>query len=183
MGVSRVRSAALAAVSSVAIGVSGGSIAAAGAATPSHFRAHSTVSQQNAVAKARSYLSIDSFSLKGLIGQLKFDGFSAADATYGATHAGANWTKEALQKAKSYLGEDSFSFKGLIAQLRYDGFTTAQATYGVTHSGANWFKEAAKKAKSYMSEDSFSASGLLGQLEYDGFTPAQARYGVKAVGL
>ena len=54
----------------------------------------------------------DSFSRKGLIGQLKFEGFSTADATYGASHSGANWMRQAVLKAKDYLKFDSFSYSG-----------------------------------------------------------------------
>jgi len=144
----------------------------------------STVSQQNALRDAKEYLqSGQYFSLKSLIGQVKYDGFSTADATYGATHSGANWNKEAVGDAKQYLQTQPFSFKGLIGQLEYDGFTSSQAGYGVARSNANWDREAALDARQYLTSQAFSASGLVGQLEYDGFTASQAQYGVKAVGL
>jgi len=91
---------------------------------------------QEALAAAKEYLSIQAFSLKGLIAQLDSpDGgqFTAAQATYGAEHTGANWDKEALAAAKQYLSDQAFSLKGLEAQLDSpDGgqFTAAQATYG-----------------------------------------------------
>jgi hypothetical protein len=66
---------------------------------------------------------------------LKYEGFSTSDATYGASHAGANWWKEAAAKAKEYLKLEAFSRSGLIGQLRYDGFTYAQALYGVRRVG------------------------------------------------
>jgi hypothetical protein len=143
----------------------------------------STVSQQNALRDAKQYLQSGSFSLKGLIAQVKYDGFSTADATYGATHAGANWNKEAVGDAKQYLQTGAFSLKGLIGQLEYDGFTRSQAGYGVANSNGNWDKEAAKDAREYVKQQAFSASGLVGQLEYDGFTASQAEFGAKAVGL
>ena len=42
-----------------------------------------TVAQSNAKKSATSYLKYSAFSRTGLIGQLEFEGFSTADATYG----------------------------------------------------------------------------------------------------
>ena len=36
------------------------------------------------------------FSYKSLIEQLKYEGYSSGDATYAASHSGANWYKEAV---------------------------------------------------------------------------------------
>ena len=69
-------------------------------------------------------------SLKGLEGQLEYDKFTPAQATYGAVHSGANWNTEAYRDAKQYLSTAAFSLSGLISQLEYDQFTPAQATYG-----------------------------------------------------
>ena len=70
-----------------------------------------------------------------LIKQLMYEGFSRADATYGADAAHANWYKQAALKAKDYMDLTAFSRSGLIAQLKYEGFTTAQATYGAKAVG------------------------------------------------
>jgi hypothetical protein len=51
-------------------------------------RASTSLSRQNAVAKARDYLDYDSFSCSGLIGQLEFEGYSSSDATYAAKQVG-----------------------------------------------------------------------------------------------
>jgi hypothetical protein len=98
-------------------------------------KASSTSSRDQAVRVAKSYLEFQGFSLKGLVHQLKFEGFSTSDATYGATHAGANWTKQAVRVAKSYLESQGFSFTGLVHQLEFDGFTPAQAVHGVHGAG------------------------------------------------
>jgi hypothetical protein len=90
-----------------------------------------TVSQQNAVGKAADYLSYSSFSRSGLIKQLKFEGFTTKDATFGVDAQKANWNEQAAKKAAEYLGTSSFSRSGLIKQLKFEGFTTKQATYGV----------------------------------------------------
>lgn len=94
-----------------------------------------TVSQRNAVAKAKSYLSFAGFSRDGLIEQLEYDQFSHADAVYGADNSGANWTEQAAIKAQSYMEFSAFSRGGLIEQLEYDGFTRAQAEYGADSVG------------------------------------------------
>ena len=75
------------------------------------------------------------FSYTGLIEQLKFEGYSDEEATYGADHCGANWNEQAAKKAQSYLDVMSFSKSGLIEQLKFDGFTQEQAEYGVTAVG------------------------------------------------
>jgi hypothetical protein len=95
----------------------------------------SPISRANAVRSAKEYLHSQAFSLKGLVSQLKYEGFSTSDATYGATHSGANWMKEAVATAKEYLHSQAFSRSGLIAQLEYDGFTSSQALYGVRAVG------------------------------------------------
>jgi Host cell surface-exposed lipoprotein len=94
-----------------------------------------TVSQQNAVRSAQDYLQTQAFSQKGLIGQLKYEGFSTADATYAVSAFYVNWSDQAAKDAKDYLQSQAFSRSGLIGQLEYDGFTAAQATFGVNKVG------------------------------------------------
>lgn len=94
-----------------------------------------TVSQQNAVKKAKSYLNFTAFSRKGLIEQLEFEGFTHDDAVYGVDNVGADWNEQAVKKAKSYLDFTAFSRKGLIEQLEFEGFTHEQAVYGTEQNG------------------------------------------------
>jgi hypothetical protein len=94
-----------------------------------------TVSQKNAVAKAKSYLDYSSFSYAGLVDQLEFEGFTTDQATYGANNCGADWYEQAYQKALSYLDYSSFSHSGLVDQLVFEGFTAEQAEYGVGMTG------------------------------------------------
>lgn len=142
-----------------------------------------TTGEKNALSKANSYLRAMPFSYEGLIGQLKYEGFTDAEAKYGADHCGANWNEQALKKAKNYLQAMPFSAKGLTEQLKYDKFTSAQAQYGVQHCGANWKTQAAKKAKSYLDIMSFSRESLISQLKYDGFTQEEAVYGAEQNGF
>jgi len=104
-------------------------------ASPDPTVVEESVSEANAREKAQSYLEYSSFSRRGLIDQLKYEGFSTADATYGTDAQNANWNEQAALKAQSYLDLSSFSRSGLIDQLKYEGFTTAQATYGADAVG------------------------------------------------
>lgn len=94
-----------------------------------------TTGQRNALSKAKQYLSIMAFSYSGLIGQLKYEGYTEEEATYGADNCGADWNEQAAKKAQSYIDIMSFSRQGLIDQLKYEGFTQAQAEYGVAAVG------------------------------------------------
>ena len=137
-----------------------------------------------AEARAESYLNSSAFSYTGLIHQLEYEGFSTAEATYGADNCGANWKEQALKKAKSYLNSSAFSYSGLQHQLEYEGFTDEEAQYGVDNCNADWNEQAAKKAKSYLrSSPDMGKSRLIDQLKYEGFSYEQAVYGVKQAGL
>lgn len=94
-----------------------------------------TVSQRNAVIKAKSYLAYTSFSHDGLVDQLVYEQFSHDDAVYGADNSGANWDEQAAKKAKSYMEYSAFSRGSLIDQLKYDKFTQEQAEYGTNAVG------------------------------------------------
>jgi hypothetical protein len=94
-----------------------------------------TVSQENAIESAESYLDYSSFSESGLIDQLKYEGFSKADASFAVNHIQVDWSDQAAKSAKDYLKYSSFSRSGLIDQLKYEGFSTKQATYGVNQTG------------------------------------------------
>jgi hypothetical protein len=94
-----------------------------------------TAGQSNARQKAAEYLDFTSFSRSGLIDQLKYEGFSEADATYGVDAQNADWNEQAAKKAAEYLDFTSFSHGGLVDQLVYEGFTPEQAEYGVSTTG------------------------------------------------
>lgn len=98
-------------------------------------KAKPTKAQKNALGMAKDYLEMIPFSKAGLIEQLRYEGFSAANAKWAADRVGANWNKEAAKKANQYLDIFYFSRDGLIEQLRYDGFTAAQARYGANAVG------------------------------------------------
>lgn len=94
-----------------------------------------TISQKNAVKKAKSYLGYSAFSHDGLVAQLEYEQFSHADAVYGANNSGANWDEQAVKKAKQYMGQSAFSRGSLIEQLKYEKFTQEQAEYGASAVG------------------------------------------------
>ena len=138
--------------------------------------AAATAGEQNALRSAKSYLSIMGFSRSGLMDQLEYEGYSAAEAAYAVDNCGADWYQNALKSAKSYLSITGFSHSGLVDQLEYDGYTPAEAAYGADNCGADWYANAVTSAKSYLSFMNFSHSQLVDQLEYEGYTPEQALY-------
>ena len=149
-----------------------------------------TVSEQNAVESAESYLAFAAFSRSGLIDQLKFEGFSKAEATTAVDSLNVDWNEQAAKSAESYLDTSSFSRSGLIDQLEYEGFSKSEAEYGVDaafgDSGSGGSDEgdsvsrqnAVESAESYLQYSSFSRSGLIEQLEYEGYSKSDATYAV-----
>jgi Host cell surface-exposed lipoprotein len=94
-----------------------------------------SVSQQQAIGAAESYLDSGGYSRKSLIAQLKYEGFSTKEAEYAVDHVKVNWNDEAEESAESYMDSGSYSRKSLLAQLKYEGFTDAQAAHGVKSVG------------------------------------------------
>lgn len=97
-----------------------------------------TVSQQQAVQSAQSYLSMgEGFSYNGLLQQLTSqagEGFAKADAEYAIAHLNPDWDAQAVIAAKGYLQLGGFSRSSLLEQLDSSaggGFTPAQAQYAV----------------------------------------------------
>ena len=99
------------------------------------WRKEPTLSQQNALDTAASYLNYSAFSHDGLVKQLEYEKYSHEDAVYAADYCGADWKEQAAKSAKQYLDYSSFSRDGLIDQLLYEGFTRDQAVYGVNQAG------------------------------------------------
>lgn len=94
-----------------------------------------TLGMKNAVGRAESYLRYTSFSKKGLIEQLEYEGFTRDEATYAVETVPVDWNDQCAKKAASYLKYSSFSRKGLADQLEYEGFTASQIAYGLSAVG------------------------------------------------
>lgn len=94
-----------------------------------------SVSQQNAVRSAESYISMMAFSKTGLIEQLEFEGYSKEDATFAVEGLNVDWKQQAVKSAENYLDMMGFSRQGLIDQLVFEGYTTEEATFGVDQVG------------------------------------------------
>lgn len=86
---------------------------------------------RNALQSAKDYLDAMSFSRKGLIEQLEYEGYSSSEAEYAVEHCGADWSEQACDMARDYLEVMAFSRSSLIEQLEFEGFTHSQAVYGV----------------------------------------------------
>lgn len=94
-----------------------------------------TLSQQNAVKKAKSYLDYTAFSKSGLVEQLEFEGFDNEDAIYAVDQMDTDWKEQAVIKGKQYLDYTAFSRSGLIEQLEFDKFTKEEAVHAVDEIG------------------------------------------------
>jgi hypothetical protein len=99
-----------------------------------------TVSQANAAKAAQGYLKFSAFSCQGLIDQLIYEQYSAADAQYGANATGvctdpAVSQANAAKAAQQYLKSSAFSCQELIDQLIYEQYSAADALYGATSTG------------------------------------------------
>ncbi|MHA6780266.1 Ltp family lipoprotein [Pseudonocardia saturnea] len=104
-------------------------------APPAPAEPQMTVSQENALQSADSYLDFSGFSRSGLIKQLEYEGYSTADATFAVDTVTVDWFVQAERSAESYMEFSSFSRSGLIGQLDYEGFTSAQAEHGANSVG------------------------------------------------
>ena len=90
--------------------------------------------QRNALGSAQDYLDFTAFSRQGLIDQLKYEGYSEADATWAVDQVTVDWNQQAVLMAEDYLDFTSFSRQGLVDQLVYSGFTPAEAEYGASQA-------------------------------------------------
>lgn len=102
---------------------------------PSSPPAAVSAEQTNATRAAMEYLSGQNFSRKGLIDQLKFEGYPTKAATAAVDSLHMDWNEQAALVARDYLQSQAFSKKSLTSQLEFDGFSSSQAQYGVAHSG------------------------------------------------
>lgn len=93
-----------------------------------------TMSQKQALGKAKSYLEFSAYSYEGLIRQLEFEKYDNADATFAADNCGADWNEQAAKKAEQYLEFQNYSLDELVHQLEFEGFTEEQATYGANEA-------------------------------------------------
>ena len=147
------------------------------------YSTYDTYDRSSAESRARSYLQSGSFSRLGLIKQLKYEGFSEAEAERVVDRCGADWNEQTLKTANSYLNlSGGFSEDGLRRQLKYEEFTEEQVSYAMNRCHADWNAQAAKAAQSYMRTfPDWTRSELLDQLKYEGFTALQASYGANSV--
>ena len=91
--------------------------------------------QETAVERAKFHTKYNSYSQKGLVKMLVYEGFSDEDAEYGAANCGADWNKEAVEDAESYLNYKSYTRQELYDQLKYEGYTEGQILYALAKAG------------------------------------------------
>ena len=86
---------------------------------------------ENAIESAEAYNKVFAYSKKGLIENLKYEGFSEDIAECAVKSINANWKENCVRSAYSYLDLSPFSKKELIHQLDYDGFTSEEIDYAM----------------------------------------------------
>lgn len=91
--------------------------------------------KDTAVERAKFHTKYNSYSQKGLVKMLVFEGFSEEDAEYGAANCGADWNQEAVEDAESYLRSKNYTRKELYDQLKYEGYTEGQILYALAKAG------------------------------------------------
>ncbi len=98
-----------------------------------------SLEEQHAVRTAKDYLSCEhlSYSRKGLLEQLEYEGYSAAASELAVDSLVVDWKEQAAKSAKHYMSCEylTFSPKGLIEQLEYNGYTPEEAQYGAKSVG------------------------------------------------
>lgn len=101
---------------------------------PEESKDNLSTSQLQAVGSAESYLEFSSFSRKGLINQLEFEGYSTADAEFAVDYLDVDWKEQAVKSAERYLEFQNFSRQGLVDQLEFEGFSSEEAEHGVSEA-------------------------------------------------
>ena len=86
---------------------------------------------ENAIESAEAYNKVFAYSKKGLIENLKYEGFSEDIAECAVKSINANWKENCVRSAYSYLDLSPFSKEELIHQLDYDGFTAEEIDYAM----------------------------------------------------
>ena len=70
---------------------------------PAETKPKLTKGQENAIRSAENYISIMSFSKKGLVKQLKFEGYSEGDAKFAVDYIDVDWMEQAVRSGANYL--------------------------------------------------------------------------------
>ena len=91
--------------------------------------------KDTALERAKFHTKYNSYSEKGLVKMLVFEGFSDEDAEYGAHNCGADWNEECAEDAQKYLNYKSFTRDELYQQLKYEGYTESEILYGLAEVG------------------------------------------------
>lgn len=94
-----------------------------------------TVSQENAIRKAESYLDFTAFSKSGLIDQLEYEGYPTEEAEFAVENIEVNWKEQAVNSAESYMSHSAFSRQGLVDQLIFEGHSEEHANHAADQVG------------------------------------------------
>ena len=145
---------------------------------------------------ATEYMEYMSFSYKGLVVQLKFEGFTDEEAEFGAAELYGGTSdpeneaykaienENALEQAKELLEDEGYSHSRLIKELEEKSYSNDASTYAADNCGADWNEEAVERGNQFIPFlESKTKSELIEQLQHDGFTYEEALYSATEKGF
>ena len=90
-----------------------------------------TIGEQNALSKAKNYVSYSDFSEEKLRGQLEYEGFTTDEIEYALDNIIVDYNLEASDRAVLYYTTQNLSKQRIIRQLDYEGYTESQINYAI----------------------------------------------------
>ena len=90
-----------------------------------------TIGEQNALAKAKTYVDFSDFSKEKLRGQLEYEGFTTDEIEYALDKVPADYNLEASDRAVLYYTTQNLSKQRIMTQLEFEGYTESQINYAI----------------------------------------------------
>lgn len=90
-----------------------------------------TIGEQNALAKAKTYVDFSDFSKEKLRGQLEYEGFTTDEIEYALDKVPADYNLEASDRAVLYYTTQNLSKQRIMTQLEYEGYTDSEINYAI----------------------------------------------------
>ena len=90
-----------------------------------------TIGEQNALAKAKAYISSSDFSKDKLRGQLEYEGFNTDEIEYALDKVPVDYNLEASNRAVLYYTTQNLSKQRIMTQLEFEGYTDSEINYAI----------------------------------------------------
>ena len=140
--------------------------------------------KQRALSLAKSVAYDKYWGRQMMITYLQEQGFSEAEATYGADNSGIDWNKNVLTVNLSVIQKSGGSASMAYELLQTVGYTKEEATYAANHwDTIDFYQNAVNSAKEMLNTASYGRDDMLIYLRMLGYTADQADYAVNKLGL